>query len=76
MFRANPHMGLKTPLCELSEGKDTREWTPESARVGLIARKIGMLPQWCSDGTRFLCTLLEFPNNIVLSALDPNTYYR
>lgn len=68
-------MSLKAPLCETSRETIT-EWTPESNRVGMLARKIGMFPQWGVDGTRFLCTLLEFPKNLVISAVDPETYYR
>ncbi|CAG9532342.1 unnamed protein product [Cercopithifilaria johnstoni] len=76
VIRANPYMSLKTPLCEMPEETNPSEWTPESNRVGMLARKIGMLPQWGVDGTRFLCTMLEFPKNLVISAIDPETYYR
>lgn len=76
IIRANPYMSLKTPLCEMPEETKPSEWTPESNRVGMLARKIGMFPQWGVDGTRFLCTLLEFPKNLVISAVDPETYYR
>lgn len=54
----------------------SRVWTPHSKRTGLLARKIGMLPQWLNDGTRVLCTLLEFPQNQVVSAVDPDSWYR
>lgn len=69
-------MSLKSPLCDVPEKSEPEEWTPESNRVGLLARKIGVFPQWTVDGTRFLCTLLEFPKNLVISAIDPETYYR
>ncbi|VDM20424.1 unnamed protein product [Wuchereria bancrofti] len=74
--RTNPHMSFKTPLCRIPQETNPPEWTPESNRVGMLARKIGMFPQWGVDGTRFLCTLLEFPKNLVISAIDPETYYR
>ncbi|VDN07675.1 unnamed protein product [Thelazia callipaeda] len=76
IIRANPHLSPKAPLCELPQAVPSPEWTPESNRIGMIARKIGMFPQWTVDGTRFLCTLLEFPKNVVISAVDPETYYR
>ncbi|MCP9259142.1 F-box/SPRY domain-containing protein 1 [Dirofilaria immitis] len=76
IIRANPHMSFKTPLCEMPQETNLPEWTPESNRIGMLARKIGVLPQWGVDGTRFLCTLLEFPRNLVISAVDPETYYR
>ncbi|OZC11466.1 ribosomal protein L3 [Onchocerca flexuosa] len=76
IIRANPHMSFKTPLCEMPQKTSPPEWMPESNRVGMLARKIGVLPQWGVDGTRFLCTMLEFPKNLVISAIDPETYYR
>ncbi|KAL3068034.1 hypothetical protein niasHT_038024 [Heterodera trifolii] len=47
-----------------------------SKRIGLIGRKIGMTLQWLKDGTRCLCTLIHVPVNHVLSANDPETWYR
>ncbi|KAI3422478.1 hypothetical protein GPALN_012986 [Globodera pallida] len=47
-----------------------------SKRIGLIGRKIGMTLQWLTDGTRCLCTLIHVPDNCVLSAVDPETWYR
>lgn len=52
------------------------KYTPNSKRTGLIARKIGMVPQWLNNGTRVLCTILEFPDNHVVSAVDPETWFR
>ena len=52
------------------------KYTPNSKRTGLIARKIGMVPQWLNSGTRVLCTILEFPDNHVVSAVDPETWFR
>ncbi|VDK30052.1 unnamed protein product, partial [Anisakis simplex] len=51
------------------------EWSENSKRIGLLGRKIGMLPQWLNDGTRVLCTLIEFKDNSVVSAVDPDTWY-
>uniref|UniRef100_A0A914CGN7 Large ribosomal subunit protein uL3m n=2 Tax=Acrobeloides nanus TaxID=290746 RepID=A0A914CGN7_9BILA len=35
-----------------------------------------MAPQWLTDGTRVLCTLIEIPENHVISAVDPATWFR
>lgn len=47
-----------------------------SRRIGLVGRKIGMTLQWMKDGTRCLCTMIHFPDNVVLSANDPEIWYR
>jgi len=54
----------------------TFNWTETSKRFGLIARKIGMHPLWLNDGTRVLCTLLEIPENHVVSVIDPDTWFK
>ncbi|CAD5221712.1 unnamed protein product [Bursaphelenchus xylophilus] len=51
-------------------------WTQDSKRVGLLATKIGMAPQWLNDGTRVLCTLLHVQQNHVVSAVDPDTWFK
>jgi len=51
-------------------------WSENSKRFGLIARKIGMHPMWLNDGTRVLCTLLEIPENHVVSVTDPDTWFK
>ncbi|TKR68050.1 hypothetical protein L596_024096 [Steinernema carpocapsae] len=58
------------------EEREPQEWSPSSRRVGLLGRKIGMMPQWLNDGTRVLCTLLEITENQVVSSVDPETWYR
>uniref|UniRef100_A0A1I8C259 Large ribosomal subunit protein uL3m n=1 Tax=Meloidogyne hapla TaxID=6305 RepID=A0A1I8C259_MELHA len=50
--------------------------TDKSKRIGMIGRKIGMTLQWLNDGTRCLCTMIHFPDNVVLSANDPETWWR
>lgn len=45
-------------------------------RVGLLARKIGMMPQWTKNGDRMLCTLLEICDNHVIGTLSPDEWYR
>lgn len=55
---------------------ENQEWNPSSKRVGMIAKKIGMAPQWLNDGTRVLCTILQFKQNHVISAVDPESWFR
>lgn len=47
-----------------------------SRRVGLVVRKIGMLPQWTTDGNRILCTVLEVNENHVVSVTSPESWYK
>ncbi|CAD6188325.1 unnamed protein product [Caenorhabditis auriculariae] len=47
-----------------------------SRRVGLIVRKIGMIPQWTSVGNRILCTMLHVEENNVVSVVSPDDWYR
>ena len=47
-----------------------------SRRVGLVVRKIGMLPQWTNDGNRILCTVLEVDENHVVSVTSPDSWYK
>ncbi|KHJ93906.1 DNA-directed RNA polymerase II subunit RPB2 family protein [Oesophagostomum dentatum] len=49
---------------------------PPTRRIGLLVRKIGMLPQWTSSGDRILCTLLEVCQNHVVSTVSPADWYR
>lgn len=48
-----------------------------SRRIGMVGIKIGMLPQWCrTRGERVLCTAVHFPDNEVISVIDPETWYK
>lgn len=47
-----------------------------SRRVGLVVRKIGMLPQWTNEGNRILCTVLEVDENHVVSITSPEAWYK
>lgn len=47
-----------------------------SRRVGLVVRKIGMLPQWTNEGHRILCTVLEVYENHVVSVTSPDSWYK
>uniref|UniRef100_A0A1I7U346 Large ribosomal subunit protein uL3m n=1 Tax=Caenorhabditis tropicalis TaxID=1561998 RepID=A0A1I7U346_9PELO len=50
---------------------------PESSRrVGLVVQKIGMIPQWTTDGNRILCTVLQVDENHVVSVTSPENWYK
>ncbi|MFH4981257.1 hypothetical protein AB6A40_007966 [Gnathostoma spinigerum] len=65
----------KRPLIT-SDIPESAKYSEKSRRVGLLGRKIGMLPQWLNDGTRVLCTMLEIPDNQVVGVVDPDTWYK
>ncbi|PAV80562.1 hypothetical protein WR25_19106 [Diploscapter pachys] len=48
----------------------------ESRRVGLVMRKIGMMPQWTVKGRKILCTVLKLEDNQVVDVLSPDAWYR
>lgn len=48
---------LSSPL--RAEPWERGQWTKNSIRCGLIAKKIGIYPMWTKDGTRILTTLLQ-----------------
>ncbi|CAJ0942624.1 unnamed protein product, partial [Mesorhabditis belari] len=48
----------------------------DTRRVGLVATKIGMLPQWTNTGKRILCTLLHVNQNNVVKVKSPEDWYR
>lgn len=62
--------------CSQSGVSNSEEIGPTTRRVGLIARKIGMIPQWTTSGERILCTLLEICQNHVVSVVSPEDWYR
>lgn len=53
---------------------EKREWTPNSVRVGLIAKKIGIIPYWTKKGKRGLATLLYIPDNHVIKSYTSEQY--
>ncbi|EPB72072.1 ribosomal protein L3 [Ancylostoma ceylanicum] len=68
-------MSLATASSHEAEAK-VADIEPTTRRVGLLVRKIGMLPQWTVDGERILCTLLEVCENHVVSTVSPDDWYR
>uniref|UniRef100_A0A336MDX4 Large ribosomal subunit protein uL3m n=1 Tax=Culicoides sonorensis TaxID=179676 RepID=A0A336MDX4_CULSO len=50
------------------------EWTPQSRRTGVIAKKIGVYPLWLKDGTKILTTLLQVVDNHVIKYMSPEEY--
>jgi large subunit ribosomal protein L3 len=57
-----------------AEGEPRKEWTPDSKRCGLIAKKIGVYPLWTRDGKRILTTLLQVIDNHVIRYYSPEEY--
>lgn len=49
-------------------------WTPQTRRVGAIARKIGQYPLWKKDGTKIRTTLLQIVDNHVIKYTPPGEY--
>uniref|UniRef100_A0A0K0EKY4 Large ribosomal subunit protein uL3m n=1 Tax=Strongyloides stercoralis TaxID=6248 RepID=A0A0K0EKY4_STRER len=64
------------PIANNTNKDEKKEWTVDSRRVGLLGTKIGMFPQWLNDGTRVLCTLLHFQENHVISAVNPEEWFK
>ncbi|KAG1653226.1 39S ribosomal protein L3, mitochondrial [Nymphon striatum] len=49
-------------------------WGPDSRRAGVIARKIGIYPQWFRNGKRVLTTLLQVLDNHVIKYHPPEKF--
>ncbi|XP_021206830.2 39S ribosomal protein L3, mitochondrial [Bombyx mandarina] len=63
---------LTSPI--LNDVKKNVTWTPQTKRVGLIARKIGNYPLWCKDGKKVSTTLLQVVDNHVIKYIPPEEY--
>ncbi|CAG2182306.1 unnamed protein product, partial [Oppiella nova] len=50
------------------------EYTPDSRRCGLIARKIGHYPMWTKSGHRLLTTVLQVVDNHVIKYYSPEEW--
>lgn len=62
---------LKSPLKE--EPWERGMWTkePRTLRTGVLALKLGIIPQWTKDGTKIYTTLLQVLDNHVISYKSP-----
>lgn len=69
------HPRIKSPLKE-EPLTDSSEWRPLAKRTGLIVKKIGVLPQWQSNGTRIMATLLQVLDNHVISYQSPEEWWK
>lgn len=54
----DPASGCHSPL-KIPPIEPNKQWTKESKRTGVIARKIGIYPMWLKNGQRVLATLLH-----------------
>lgn len=62
---------LASKLCPLKdEPWPIRPWEQGSARVGLVAVKLGMMPLWTKDGQRHVVTLLQVQDCHVLKYIS------
>mmetsp|Transcript_12025 Transcript_12025/g.24489 ORF Transcript_12025/g.24489 Transcript_12025/m.24489 type:complete len:322 (-) Transcript_12025:678-1643(-) len=58
------------------ETSTVARWTAESRRVGLLARKVGMMNSWEADGTRVTLTVLCVDRCHVLQVKEPHPQQR
>jgi large subunit ribosomal protein L3 len=49
-------------------------WTPRTLRTGVLALKIGVIPQWTKSGEKFHTTLLQVLDNHVIRYIPPECY--
>jgi len=50
------------------------EFGVETKRVGLLARKIGVVPMWYANGTRVATTMLQVEDNHVIKYIPPEDF--
>jgi len=62
----------KSPLRD--EKWERQEWTTKSMRTGVLAVKIGSIPQWTKDGRRFHTTMLQVLDNHVIRYSPPEKF--
>ncbi|XP_074645135.1 large ribosomal subunit protein uL3m-like [Tubulanus polymorphus] len=65
----------------IDEPWERHQWTPKTKRTGVIAVKIGIIPQWTKSGRKFYCTLLQVIDNHVIKYtapedVPPTPYYK
>lgn len=56
--RRNAQTTIESPLAQVNVEKSA-QWTPQTRRVGVIARKIGNYPLWSKEGKKMHTTLLQ-----------------
>ncbi|XP_011505845.1 PREDICTED: 39S ribosomal protein L3, mitochondrial [Ceratosolen solmsi marchali] len=50
------------------------EWQPHYRRVGVIAKKIGIVPLWLKNGKKIITTMLQVSDNHVIKYIPPEEY--
>ncbi|XP_058791599.1 large ribosomal subunit protein uL3m [Phymastichus coffea] len=60
---------LKLPTIE-----PNTEWNPAYRRVGVIAKKLGVVPMYMKDGTKVSSTLFQVVDNHVIKYTPPEEY--
>ncbi|XP_011309299.1 39S ribosomal protein L3, mitochondrial [Fopius arisanus] len=71
--KADPQSGSYSPL-KVPPIEPSTEWSPQSRRTGVIARKLGIYPMWTSDGKKVLTTLLHVCDNHVIKYISPEEW--
>lgn len=56
--RLSAQANIESPLAQVNVEKSA-QWTPQTRRVGVIARKIGNYPLWSKEGKKMHTTLLQ-----------------
>lgn len=64
-YLASGQSPLKEPLAARGQ------WTNDSRRTGVIAKKIGIYPMWTTNGKRVVTTLLQVVDNHVIRYVPP-----
>ncbi|XP_045192830.2 39S ribosomal protein L3, mitochondrial-like [Mercenaria mercenaria] len=68
------YKNLPSPLRD--EPWQRNEWTINTRRTGVLGVKIGVIPQWKKDGTRFLCQLIQIVDNHVIRYSSPEEFQK
>lgn len=52
------------------------EWTKDTRRTGVLALKLGVVPQWTKTGQKFYTTMFQVLDNHVVRYIPPEQYRR
>lgn len=63
-----------SPLREAPWDTANESFTEDTRRVGLLAKKLGTMPQWTKDGRRIITTCLLVSDNHVIKYHSPEEY--